>query len=73
MGKMYTYHIVFETEEGDDSIRFCAPGKEEAIELFNYWCLMDANTKVPYEITSIEPVYDEGDAVIYGEDYGGAQ
>lgn len=68
--KIFTFHFAY---EGDDfnEIRFCAHTKNEAIQLYNTWCVTDAKQAKPYPLTEeITVVYDESDAAEYGDNYG---
>jgi len=67
--KIYTYEIDYETPNGGtDQIQYCARTKKEAIVLLKQECMRN-NLGNPI-IDSISSVYNEEDALEYGERYG---
>lgn len=68
---IHTFLFCFIGKEGnEDSVTFCAVDEEGAKNLFFNWCKSDEHVLEPYEIVSIEEVYNEDDAKEYGEWYG---
>lgn len=70
MEKIYTFQINFSAGGTENVIQFCAETKEEAENLFSYWCHEDEEIKTPYAITCIGVVYNDEDAKCYGTLYG---
>jgi hypothetical protein len=66
---MHTYLFTYDGIDDFGSIQFCAQSKNEARNLFREWCLIDNNMKAPIEPISVQMVYDEQDALEYGDDY----
>lgn len=67
---IYTFLIWYSGIDDFGSIEFCAETKENAITLFNEWCIIDNKMQVPGIIENIEVVYNEKDAKEYEERYG---
>ena len=67
---IYTYKLLYDGLDDYGCIQFCAKTKEEAICLFNSWCIEDNGLKESIPITAIEVVYNEDDAMEYGSKYG---
>ncbi|MDD6072466.1 MAG: hypothetical protein PUC12_16890 [Clostridiales bacterium] len=66
---IFTYLIQYEGGDNFGSIEFCAQTKNEARKLFNDWCIIDNKMNVPVVPKSIEIVYNEEDALEYGDNY----
>ena len=66
--KTKTYLIRYDGDEWEE-ISFCAESEDEAIRLFNAWCINDENTLIPYTISSVTLITNEADAEFYGEEY----
>lgn len=52
------------------AFNFAQKTKIEAIRLFKEWCMQDNELLEPIQITSIQMVYNEDDAMEYGSRYG---
>lgn len=65
-----TYLIRYDGIDGFESIDFCAESRNEAIILFNQWCVDDNKMSAPVPIKSIETIYNDNDAEEYGSKYG---
>ena len=64
-----TYLIRYDGIDGFGSIDFCAGSRNEAIRLFNQWCVDDNKMPAPVPIKSIETIYNDDDAEEYGDEY----
>lgn len=67
---IYTYRVNYDDIDGFGSIEFCAENKNEAIQLFNQWCIIDNKLHTLIKINSIEIVYNSEDAKEYAGNYG---
>lgn len=65
-----TYLIRYDGIDGFESIDFCAGSRNEAINLFNQWCVDDNKMSASVPIKSIETIYNDDDAEEYGDEYG---
>ena len=68
--KIFTFEFEYRKDGTIEEIQFCSPSKEEASDLFDYWCLMDERVDNPYKVVSITPVWNDNDAMEYGDQYG---
>ncbi len=69
--KIFTFEFEYRKDSGEvGEIQFCSATIEEASDLFDYWCLMDERVDNPYKIESINPVWNDDDALEYGDQYG---
>lgn len=66
---IFTYMIEYDGIDEYGCIEFCAKSKQEAKNLFREWCLIDKKMKVPIEPYSVKVIYDEYDAMEYGDNY----
>lgn len=66
--KNRTYLIRYDGDQWGE-ISFCAKSEDEAIRLFNAWCINDEYQLIPYTIRSVTVVTNEADAEYYGEEY----
>ncbi len=64
-----TYLIKYSGIDDYNSIEFCASSRDEAIELFNQWCIIDNKMSEPVPLDSIEIVYNRYDKLEYGKIY----
>ncbi len=64
-----TFEIFYDGIDEYGSIQFCASTKEEAILLFNNWCIIDNKLDEPCSILSMESVYNEEDKIFYDKLY----
>lgn len=67
---IFTYLIQYDGIDGFGSVDFCAESKNEAINLFNQWCVANNKIMKPVSIKNIEIIYNESDAQEYGDRYG---
>ena len=66
---IFTYLIKYDGIDDFGSIEFCAESRNEAINLFNQWCVDDNKMSTPVPIKSIETIYNDDDAKEYGDEY----
>ena len=69
--KIFTFRVTYINEWGrEKEIEFCAVDREEAVDLFNVWCINDEKCVEPLEMLGVRATYNEDDHKEYGINYG---
>jgi hypothetical protein len=70
MDKIFTFQFEYDGIDDFGTIEFCAKSREEAVGLFNEWCVYEAGLAEPIAFRSVQVIHDDDDKDEYGELYG---